>query len=192
MKILKTGRIAAAVACLGLLMPQGALAAPAAKVASNDVALRTGGTFVGQVVNAQGKPLTKTAVSVTLGDKEIVRTTTDKNGVFAAKGLRGGQYNVVAGGGVATYQLWAENTAPPVAAKGALIVTGQEVVAGQCGGPACGPSCGPACGPGYGGGGGGLLGFVKNHPLLVAGGIAAAIAIPLALADDDDPAPATP
>lgn len=178
MKIRFVQHAAAALACLGLLLPQSAFAAPAAGAMKSDVALRAGGLLVGQVVDAHGKALADAEVSVLLGEDEVVRTLTDKNGVFAAKGLRGGEYQIVAGGGQVAYRLWAEQTAPPAASNGVLIVTGSEIINGQC------QTCPPAgCPPQHGG----IVGWVKSHPMLVAAGIAAAIAIPVAVADDDDP-----
>ncbi|MEM9187292.1 MAG: carboxypeptidase-like regulatory domain-containing protein [Planctomycetota bacterium] len=180
MKLRFAQNAAAALACFGLLVPHNAFAASVApSTTQGDIALRDGGLLVGQVVDAQGKPLAEAAVSVRLGHNEIVITTTDKNGVFAAKGLRGGEYQVVTGGGQVAYRLWAPQTAPPAASNGALIVTGHDVVNGQC---QCPPSAPCGCDNG-----GGLVGWVKNHPMLVAAGIAAAIAIPVAVADDDDP-----
>lgn len=176
MKIRSMQRAATALACVGLLMPQGAFAAPVApqqvsqKVVSQDVALRSGGVFVGQLVDAQGKALAGSDVALLYGKDVVARTKTDKNGVFAAKGLRGGEYRVAAAGGQTTYRLWAPKTAPPAASNGALIVTGNAVMNGQ-----------------YPDSGGGIMTFVKDHPMLIAAGVAAAIAIPLAVADDDDP-----
>lgn len=180
MKLRFVQHAAAAIACVGLLLPQGALAAtPAVGATQGDVALRDGGLLVGQVVDAQGKPLASVEVSVRQAGAEIVRTKTDKNGVFAANGLRGGEYQMIAAGGQVNYRLWAAQTAPPAASNGVLIVTGDDVINGQC--QTCPPN---ACPPGHVGG---IVGFVKNHPMLVAAGVAAAIAIPVALADDDDP-----
>lgn len=168
MKILLAQRVAAAVACLGFLMPQGAFAGQPVAASAADIALRDGGLFVGQVVDASGKAMTKADVSIRQAGVEVATTSTDANGVFAAKGLNGGQYTVVAGGGQVNYRLWAANTAPPTANKAALVVTGADIANGQHGN-------------------GGVVGWVKNHPMIVAAGVAAAIAIPLAVADDDDP-----
>ncbi|QDU87682.1 hypothetical protein Pla175_10480 [Pirellulimonas nuda] len=195
MKVTFIHKLAIALALGGMMIPQAALAAPAPvashqAVVVSDVALRAGGVFVGQVVDAHGAPLAEAGVSVRFAGKEVVSCTTDARGVFAAQGLRSGQYDVVAGGGQVTYRLWDAGAAPPTANNGALIVTGDEIISGQCGG--CDP-CG--CPPGgTGGGASGALGWMKSHPLLVAAGVAAAIAIPLALADDDDPVntPGTP
>jgi hypothetical protein len=135
--------------------------------------------FVGKVVNAQGAPLTKVAVSLQQAGHEVATTTTDAEGVFAVQGLRGGVYQVVSEGGVVSYRLWAPNTAPPAANQSALIVTGSDIVSGQYG---------PPMAPGAPTSQGGCLAWMREHPLLVGAAVATAIAVPLALADDDDPA----
>jgi len=166
MKLQTLGTIGAALACLGMILPPTAMAATPAAPA-NDVALRTGGLLVGQVVDAQGVAKAGTPVSIQFDGKEVVSTTTDANGVFAAKGLRGGQYQILTPQGGNVCRLWAADTAPPSAKPAALVVSGNEVVRGQ--------------GPGAA-----WVGWMKAHPYLVAGTVAAAVAIPLALADDDD------
>jgi hypothetical protein len=169
MKSQGLGSIAAAIACFGMVLPTSAMAAaPAAAAPNSDVALRTGGLLVGQVVDQQGVAKAGTPVSVQFAGKEVVNTTTDANGVFAAKGLRGGQYQLVTPQGGSVCRLWAADTAPPSARPAALVVSGNEVVRGQ-GGP-----------------GGAWVGWVKSHPYITAGTVAAAIAIPLALASNDD------
>src|SRR5207244_11669104 len=99
--------------------------------AANDVALRAGGLLVGQVVDQQGVAKVGTPVSVQFAGKDVVRATTDANGVFAAKGLRGGQYQLLTPLGGSVCRLWADNTAPPAARPAALIVSGNQVVRGQ-------------------------------------------------------------
>jgi len=168
MKRNSLGTMAAAVACMGMLLPPTAYgAAPA--VVGNDVALRQGGMLVGQVVDQQGVAKANSAVLILYGEQEVVRTTTDANGVFAVKGLRGGQYQLMTQDGVRVYRLWAPETAPPSARQAALIVAGDNVVRGNY--------------PGHG-----WVDWMKAHPYITAGTIAAAIAIPVAIAasDDDD------
>ena len=101
------------------------------------------------------------------------------------------------------YRVWTGQAAPPSATESVLLVQQGEVVRGQYvdpyggapadpyGGPMMGDACGPcgpppACGP--------LrslwpeessCGFLAN-PWVIGGAIAAAIAIPLALSDNDD------
>ena len=163
------GRFAAALACVGMVIPQSAFAVgPVA--GAMDVALRPGGVLVGQVVDRQGVPQANQAVSIQYGPHEVVRTVTDQNGTFAAQGLRGGQYQLVAHEGISVCRLWAANTAPPAARPAALVVSGNHVARGQWG-----------AGPMHG-----SIEWVKAHPYITAGIVAAAIAIPLALADDDD------
>jgi hypothetical protein len=156
----------AAFACLGMLVPPSALAIQPASL-GNDVALRPGGLLVGQVVDAQGATQAAKVVSIQYGDREVARTSTDQNGVFAAQGLRGGQYQIATDDGLSVCRLWAADTAPPSAHEAAIVVTGQEVVRGQWGG-------------------GGWLDWVRSHPYITAGIVAAAIAVPLAIAANDD------
>jgi hypothetical protein len=166
--------MAAAAACVAMLLPPPALAVEPVH-SGTDVALRDGGLLVGQVVDPQGVAQAGAVVSVRYAEHEVVRTVTDANGVFAARGLRGGQYQLLTDDGISVCRLWAPNTAPPAARPAALLVSGNDVVRGQ-----------------WGFGGGPVhewVGWVKAHPYITAGAVAAAIAIPLALADDgDDPA----
>lgn len=171
MRLRKLQYWAALLAAVGTTLPTAALSAEPARPAASgvDIALSDGGLFVGQVVDAQGARLAKAEVSIRYQGKEVVRTVTDENGVFAAKGLRGGQYDVVTAEHAAPMRLWAPDTAPPSARTAALIVTGTDVVNGQYGG-------------------GGVLSWVQAHPLIVAGVVVAAVATPIAIAasDDDD------
>lgn len=179
MKLHRPGNIAAAIACVGMLFPTSAFAATplAAPTRVNDVALRTGGLLVGQVVDQQGVAKAGTPVSIQFADREVVSTTTDSNGVFAAKGLRGGQYQLLTPGGGSVCRLWAADTAPPAARPAALVVFGDQVIRGQGEVPPPIPQ-----------GGGPMNSWVewlKMHPYLVAGSVGTAIAVPLVLATDD-------
>ncbi|MEX0612737.1 MAG: carboxypeptidase-like regulatory domain-containing protein [Pirellulales bacterium] len=166
MKRTSLGTLAAAVASLGMMLPPPTFAAvPIAP--TSDVALRAGGLLVGQVIDAQGVAQAKKVVSIRQGKHEVVRTTTDKNGVFAAQGLRGGQYDVVTQDGGCTCRLWAADTAPPAARQAALVVSGGDVVRGQFG---------PA---------NSWVAWIKAHPYITAGTVAAAVAVPIAFMDDD-------
>jgi hypothetical protein len=168
MKFQRVGAIAAAIASVGMILPTSAVAAtPAAPAKNSDVALRTGGLLVGQVVDQQGVAKAGTPVSVQFAGKEVVSTTTDKNGVFAAKGLRGGQYQLVTPQGDSACRLWAADTAPPSARPAALVVSNNDVVRGQM--------------PG-----GAWVGWMKAHPYITAGTVVTAIAVPLALASSDN------
>lgn len=162
---------AAALACVAMVMPQVALATePVAP--SNDVALRPGGLVVGRVVDRLGVAQAGATVSLQQDQLEVVRTTADQNGVFAAQGLRGGQYQILTEQGQGLYRFWAPNTAPPSAQQTAVVVTSPDVVRGQYGNN---------FGYGYG-----WLDWMRAHPYLTAGVVASAIAIPVALAADHD------
>jgi hypothetical protein len=129
-----------------------------------DIALGAGGVLNGQVLDAHGNACRDVSVRlVKLGssDGEIARKTTGAEGQFEFAGLAGGIYRVETPGAASVYRVWAPKTAPPSASPAALVVQGNQAVRGNLGG----------IGP---------LGWA-----LIAVGVAAAIAIPSALDDDD-------
>ena len=148
----------------------------AAAVAPQDVALAEGGVLTGQVVDTAGKPQALAPVSLQTGGKEIARVTTDQNGQFRVASLKGGVYQVSTSGNSSVYRFWAPRTAPPTSLNGLNMVSGNQIVRGQMGG-------GPLASMGQ---------WIAEHPIITAAGIATAIAVPLALDDDNDPPPGTP
>lgn len=166
-----------------------AVEAAVASTPTADVALRTGGTLVGKLVDPQGRPLTKAFVSVVVGGKEIASTVTDSTGGFQLAGLQGGVIEVEAHNTSVLCRAWAPQTAPPQAQSGLLVVAGGDVVCGQnC---SHGVGCGAGVGRGSGyvrGHGGGILGIMADRPLVAAGIVGAAIAIPIAVSNSSDPA----
>jgi hypothetical protein len=177
-------RWASAVAALGMALPSSLMAAtpiaatPAvatpvveapADAAVTDIALRPGGVLVGQVVDPQGVATAGTPVTIEFAGKEVARTTTDEHGVFAAQGLRGGQYKITTIEGSNECRLWAPETAPPSARPAALVVKGKDLVRGVPGG--------------------GVFQSWKEwcmaHPYITAGTVATAVAVPIIIADDD-------
>jgi len=169
---------AVALACTGMLIQPMAMAATPQTAPVTDIALRDGGMLVGQVMDSQGAIMAKVPVALIQNGKEIARLETDQRGKFAVKSLKGGVYQVATVGQHGVYRMWAPRTAPPAAKKGLMLVSG-DVVRGQGYGPA--PS-GPFSS---------ITGWISQHPLMTAGIVATAIAIPLAIDDDDDP-PASP
>lgn len=162
-----------ALASIGVLLPQLALGAgsvqPGQSVLNTvvrDVALQEDGVLKGQVLDAQGAPVPGIPVIVARQGKPVATTKTGADGSFVVADLGGGVYHIVTSQGGAAYRLWAPRTAPPAATASALIVNGDTVVRG-------------------GMGGGGALGFLAN-PWVLGGIVGLAIALPLALDDDDD------
>ncbi|MBN2218406.1 MAG: carboxypeptidase regulatory-like domain-containing protein [Pirellulales bacterium] len=167
-------------ASLGLLIPSPVMAATAAPAGAAgktqtpvlkplDVELHKGGMLVGQIVNPQGAPQGKVPVSLFHGDKNLVTTTTNQGGFFAVKGVSAGTYRIAADKTQGVYRLWATGTAPPGAQPGTLMVVGQGAVRGQSG----------------------PIGYWLGNPWVIAGLVAAAVAIPVAIhnyqIDHDDP-----
>ena len=160
---------AVALACTGMVAPQISLAAqpapqaPVAQAAVTDVALHDGNMLAGQLVNAAGAPLANAPVTVSQGNRVIAATHTTNDGVFAVRDLNGGVYTVDAAGTQGVYRVWTANTAPP-SAKPAILMVHGDATRGQFV-------------PG-------LLGALGN-PWVLGGIVGAAIAIPIALDDDN-------
>jgi len=137
---------------------------PPEGAAVRDIALGPGGVLRGQVVDAQGKACAKVSVRlVRMGNRAepVAVTTTGEEGGFAFDGVRAGVYRVETPLSAGVYRLWSPDAAPPAASPAALVVQGDSTVRGNL----------SAISP---------LGWA-----LIGVGIAAAIAIPLALDDDD-------
>lgn len=154
----------------------------------SDIALQADGKLAGQLMDAQGNALPNVTVELAAADGRVAMAQTDQQGRFHFIALQGGVYTVSAFGRSSAYRLWAPHTAPPTAIESLLLVRQEEVVRGQsCGyGPVTCGSPVQSCGCN-----GGLLGWMQDHPVITAGAVAAAIAIPLST-DDDDTIPATP
>jgi hypothetical protein len=150
-----------------------ATAAAPTRMAIHDVALLPGGTLTGQILDAKMQPRRAAAIVIQSNGQSAATTTTDANGVFAVTGLRGGVHQVVVDESIQNCRLWAPGTAPPHAASQLRFIPGQEnLVRGQWGPP---PSSNT------------LAGWFTN-PWVIAGVVAAAIAVPVVLhnLDDDD------
>ena len=160
----------AVLACLGMLLPARSVMAeapPAASrtaVAIGDVSLHEGGVLLGQVANAAGTRLVGQQVVIQQGDREVAVTRTDGQGQFAVRGLRGGTYQLSSGPASGVYRVWATGTAPPSANSGVLLVADDLLVRGEL----------PA------------LKYWLVNPYVMAGLIAAAVAIPVAINNSRD------
>jgi hypothetical protein len=167
-----------AATCTGMMSAQFAQAAgpavnaPAAvQVAPvgakiQDIALQDRGILAGTVLNQNGAPCGAVPVTVSRQGEIVARTETNASGQFAVPGLSGGLYEVQTPIASNVYRLWAPRTAPPAAQALALITPNDAVVRAQLHN------------------GGSALGWLAN-PWVLAAVVAAAIAIPLALDDDD-------
>lgn len=151
-------------AVVGFCFPQplsAAGAVPDQRPVVIDVALMDGGVLLGQVVDPQGASLKGVPVSLRDRDREVAAAKTNDGGFFAVRGLRGGVYQIVAAEGHGAYRLWTPGTAPPSSQQGALVVAGRQTVRGQFGG--------------------GALRFWLANPWVIAGIVATAVAVPVAI-----------
>jgi len=168
MKVARLVRITAiSLATIGLCLPQALFAAtPAPPAPVMDVALSDGGMLYGRVVDLQGAGISNVPVVVKSQDRTVAATTTAPDGAFNIQGLRGGVYQVAAANGHGVYRLWSAGTAPPVAQTSAIVyspntpVDANVVAYTQ-----------------------GSLKMMLANPLVVAGVVATAIAVPVALSN---------
>ena len=160
-------RAAVCLATLGLLAPpnflvaaepatpqRGGLAASAAQV--GDVALSPGGMLHGQVVDSSGAGVAGVLVTVRQQNQLVAQATSDATGRFEIAGMPGGMFQLTSEHGQGSYRLWAPTTSPPNARPAALLVHDTQVVRGQS-----------------------QLSKLFSHPIVIAGVIAAAVAIPI-------------
>ena len=205
----RCARLLAFVAAIGMVASPVFGAAPIAKNQNSVSAVRptvfdvklSGNKVLGQVVTTSGKPSASSAVTLVSKREAVGKVATDQLGRFQLPVQKPGVYHVAVGERSFTIRAWNPAVAPPAAKDSLLCVMQEATVRGQCGGcgsygacpPTCGAAaaCGPAaCGPcGLGGGGfgggGGLMSLLSN-PVVIGLGVAAAIALPIALDDDDD------
>lgn len=163
-------------AVVGFCLPQPLLAAGQAQrsPALTDVTLQKGpegNVLIGRVLDPQGVAQPEFQVALYSNGKKLGKATTDGRGFFGFSNLRGGVYQLAAGENVTACRAWAPGTAPPTAQPGALVVAGQDVVRGQF----------HPVRHTYGG-----MKFWLSHPCVIAGIIAAAVAIPIAVANSKD------
>ncbi len=183
-KVLRTGTMWMAI--LGMALPTTAIAVDLnsdyARVEIQDVALHPDGMLRGQLVRTDGGQSAETLIRFHRDGQMVAETVSDANGQFAVRNLTGGVYTVQTPSSMMNCRVWTNQAAPPSAAHNLTMAAG-EVVRGQCEVPP--PQYGAA--PGFWHGRGpGLL----SKPWLFGLGVAAAIAIPLAV-DDDDNGPAS-
>ena len=124
-----------------------------------DIGLQKGNTLVGQLVNAQGIPQAKQKVSLIQKQKVLVTSETDRNGYFAFTQVPAGTYQVAAPKAQGLCRVWAPKTAPPIAQSGLLLVDGKGAVRAQQG----------------------PIAYWLGKPWVIAGLVAAAVAIPVAI-----------
>lgn len=163
-------------AALGVCLSGAVFAAPpATKPVVHDVALMSGDSLVGQLVDAQGVPKAGVDVKLLLEQRPLSVTQTDAQGKFAFRGVRGGIYQLTAANGTESYRLWAPGTAPKGTPPTALMTAGDTVVRGQYYGTGqyyqyqqCHSQLGRAK-------------FLLANPWVVSGIVATAVAVPVGI-----------
>ena len=167
---------ALALACCGLIVPTTVLyAAPPQRASSVeraalqvvDVQLGADGLLRGQLVNAQAMPIAAADVTLVQNGRPLAMAKTDEHGGFGFQGVRGGTYLLSSAGTHRICRIWMHRTAPPHAVAGVLLNAGDPIVRGQCR----------------------VYDWFELNPVIGYTAVAAAIAVPIILANDDDNPP---
>ena len=174
--------LAVSLAVVGFCVPQPvwALGQADESPAVTDVTLQKGSqgnVLVGRVLDQQGAVRADLPVVLYRGGKKLAEGKTGRDGYFAFANLQGGVYQLTASGGVGACRVWTPGTAPPSAQQGILIVAGTEVVRGQTH-----PFRHTAGG----------ARFWLSHPCVIAGLVAAAVAIPIVILTTHEHKPKSP
>lgn len=163
--------------CLGMVLPVSVArggdvskASGRPSVEVSDLVLDAQGGLQGVVVDVHGAPQPAAKVVLMQQKREVGRVQADRFGRFRVSGLRGGVYMLQSGGQVRFVRAWTAKTAPPKAKPAALIVTGDGVIRGQM--------------P--------LEQFFASDAVVIAGLVAALIAIPIVVSNQGDSTPASP
>jgi hypothetical protein len=147
------------------------------RVQSADVRLDPRGALIGQLLDTQGRPASRVPVELWRSGERIAATATDADGRFGFAPVTVGVYQVLAAEADAlVVRAWQPATAPPAASDQLLLVRG-SVVRGQYPPRACAPPAGVYDG---------AVMRTLSNPWVFSGLVAAGIAIPIALANDDD------
>ena len=138
-----------------------------------DISLSQNGVFSGKVVDAQARPVEKAEILFRQSGKQVAKVSTSRNGDFDVTGLTPGVYQIVVlPDRTLTVRVWNKRSAPPVARPELLIVIGDDTIRGQR-----------------------RIGELLplENTVVVGGMVAAAIAIPIAIANSsDDTEPVSP
>lgn len=190
------GRMLACMAAIGMLTSPLLGASPVlgskqAKPAIFDIRL-SNGALSGQVVNSAGKPEQHKDVVLLSKLAPVSKVSTDEAGRFAIPVTKQGAYRVVIADRAFSVRVWAPEAAPP-ASRDSLLCVVQDTLRGQCGcgsmgdcasGAPCAcdsPACPAPCQSSHG-----KVKAILCNPAIIGLGVAAAIALPIALDDDDD------
>lgn len=146
---------------------------PSATPVAVDIALQSEGLLVGQLVSPSGEPLAGRPVKLDLADGREATAKTNAQGGFAFRGARGVMV-VTSEKARVVVRGWTAKTAPPSATPALLLVDADRFARGQ---------------HYVGSGTQSVVDRSKRlfaNPLFVAGVVGTAIAVPVAIANDDD------
>ena len=130
-EIMLIARLTFGLACLGMLIPQGLMAATPTQPTVSDVVLGEGGILLGRLIDGRGYGLPGRHVEMRRGGAVIVWMRTDQFGRFAVKDLPGGTYALVSSSAQNVVRAWAAGSAPPRTSTQVILVEQPQAVSWQ-------------------------------------------------------------
>jgi hypothetical protein len=131
--------VVVATAVCGMLLPHTAMSYAAENAQSiaaqnavvRDVALGNGGVMRGQVVDRDGMAREGAIVTIESKGVQVAEARTNAEGLFAVAGLKGGIYAISSDSSSGVVRAWSNDSAPPAAAQGILLVPHDITVRGK-------------------------------------------------------------
>ena len=124
-------RLTFGLACLGMLIPQGLMAATPTQPTVSDVVLGEGGILLGRLIDSRGYGLPGRRVEMRRGAALIVWMRTDHFGRFAVQDLPAGTYALVSVSSQNVVRAWAAGSAPPRTSTRVILVEQPQTVSWQ-------------------------------------------------------------
>lgn len=175
-------RFVVVLACLSLALPNfgrtAAAETPSIPV-TRDVQLDKDGCLRGQLVDREGHPVAHAWVGLRKGQDQPRYVRSTEEGSFEFAEMQGGVYQLFSAEVGGLYRVWTAKTAPPSSQPAIMLVTGDA----QRGQAYCPPPRQMGLGAGHYGG---AIMRTLNNPWIIGGAIAAGIAIPIAVSNNDN------
>lgn len=141
--------------------------------ATVDVSLTSQGLLSGQVLNGAGRPMADAKVLLHDGHGTPVVARTNERGAFAYRDLPSGVYYLQSGDHLCVARVWSAEAAPPKSQRSVLLIGQTDILRAQMNAP---PRVNGAVQPSK---------RILTNPLAVAGIVATAVAIPVAIHNSD-------
>ena len=123
------------VACLSGTCSLHADSAPASSSGIVDVSLTPEGSFTGQLLASDARPVDGAIVVLRQNGADVAQAVTDTEGRYMFSEVAAGVYQLQVGDKRCVVRIWQPTSAPPAARTHLIVVRDETVVRGQSGNP---------------------------------------------------------